>query len=152
MQRWTSQPLPVPAFPEAPWERADLEFEDLLHDGPSYVVVLFLNNPDVAEDATPDETPGFAGHFTVFAHGDCWGDPGHCDPSGKPVHAFDRRAPHPLTPINITVEITEALQALKDVEEVTVTALAYSTEPEKREDVLRFGRLTLITYDPPVTL
>jgi hypothetical protein len=35
---------------------------------------------------------------------------------------------------------------------VTVTALAYSTEPDKREDVLRFGRLTLITYDPPVTL
>jgi len=115
-------------------------------------VVLFLNNPDVAEDAIPDETPGFAGHFTVFAHGDCWGDPGHCDPPGKPVHAFDRRAPHPLAPINITVEITEALQALKDVEEVTVTALAYSTEPDKREDVLRFGRLTLITYDPPVTL
>jgi hypothetical protein len=57
-----------------------------------------------------------------------------------------------LAPINITVEITEALQALKDVEEVTVTALAYSTEPDKREDVLRFGRLTLITYDPPVTL
>ena len=79
MQRWTSQPLPVPAFPEAPWERADLEFEDLLHDGPSYAVVLFLNNADVAEDAIPDQTPGYAGHFTVFAHGDCWGDPGHCD-------------------------------------------------------------------------
>ena len=72
MQRWTSQPLPVPAFPQAPWERADLEFEDLLHDGPSYAVVLFLNNPDVADDAIPEQTPGFAGHFTVFAHGDCW--------------------------------------------------------------------------------
>ena len=86
-----------------------------------------------------------------FAHGDCWGDPATAT-RREPVHAFDRRPPHPLTPINITVEITDALLALKDVEEVTVTALAYSTEPDKREDVLRFARLTLITYDPPATL
>jgi tyrosinase len=152
MQRWTSHPIPVPAFPGAPWERADLEFEDLRHDGPSYAVVLFLNHPDVAEDAVPEQTPGFAGRFTVFAHGECWGDPGHCDPPGEPLHAFDRRPLHPLTPINVTVEITDALRALGAVEEVTVTALAYSTVPEKREDVLRFSRLTLITYDAPATL
>jgi hypothetical protein len=88
----------------------------------------------------------------VFAHGDCWGDPGHCDPSRGPLHTFDRRPLHPLTPINVTVEITDALRALGPVDEVTVTALAHSTEPDKREDVLRFARLTLITYDPPATL
>jgi hypothetical protein len=114
-------------------------------------VAVFLNNTDVAEDAG-DDTPGFAGRFTVFAHGDCWGDAGHCEPTGEPVSAFDRRPLHPLTPIDITVEITDALRALGAVDEVTVTALAWSSEPEKREDVLRFARLTLITYDPPATL
>ena len=152
MQRWTSDPLPVPTDPGEPWEHADLEFESLTHDGPSYTVVLFLNNPEVAEDASPDETPGFAGRFTVFAHGDCWGYAGHCDPPSGPLHTFDRRPLHPLTPINVTVEITDALRALGPVDEVTVTALAHSTEPDKREDVLRFARLTLITYDPPATL
>jgi tyrosinase len=151
MQRWTSEPIPLPAFAEAPWERADLEFESLEHDGPSYAVAVFLNNPDVPEDAG-DDTPGFAGRFTVFAHGDCWGDPGHCEPRTRPVSAFDRRPLHPLTPINITVEVTDALRALGDVDEVTVTALAYSTQPDKREDVLRFARLTLVTYDPPATV
>jgi hypothetical protein len=151
MQRWSSQPIPVPAVDDAPWERADLEFEGVEHDGPSYAVAVFLNNPDVADDAG-DDTPGFAGRFTVFAHGDCWGDAGHCEPTGEPVSAFDRRPPHPLTPIDITLEITDALQALGAVDEVTVTALGYSSEPDKREDVLRFARLTLITYDPPATL
>jgi tyrosinase len=152
MQRWTSQPIPVPTVPDAPWERADLEFESLTHDGPSYAVVVFLNNPDVAEDAAPDTTPGYAGRFTVFAHGRCWGDAGHCDLPTQPVTPFDRRPPHPLTPIDITVEITDALRALGPIEEVTVTALAFSTDPAEREDVLRFSRLTLITYDPPATI
>jgi hypothetical protein len=146
MQRWTSEALTVVHDPAAPFQRADLEFETLEHDGPSYTVALYLNNPDV-NDAAPRDADGYAGEFTVFAHGDCWGDVGHCDIPRDPLHPFDDRALHPLTPVNITIEITDALKALGDTESVTVTALAESVDPGKREEVLRFGRLTLVTYD-----
>ena len=151
MQRWSSQPIPVPAVDDAPWERADLEFEGVEHDGPSYAVAVFLNNPDVADDAG-DHTSGFAGRFTVFAHGDCWGDAGHCEPTGEPVSALEPRRVHPQNTTENTDQTTHPLQALGAVDDVTVTALAWSSEPDKREDVLRFARLTLITYDPPATL
>ena len=102
MQRWTSEALAVP--PRTNWQRADLEFEGVEHDGASFVMHVFLNNPG-ADEATP-RTPEqrYAGYLTVFAHGDCWGDVGHCD-IPEPVSAFDRRPPHPLTAFNATLEI-----------------------------------------------
>ena len=50
MQRWTSQAIVVP--PRSNWQRADLEFEGVEHDGPSFVIHVFLNHPD-ADEATP---------------------------------------------------------------------------------------------------
>jgi hypothetical protein len=137
MQRWTSDPLAVPRDAAAPFLHADLEFEDLEHDGPSFVVRLYLNRPGGAEEAE-------AGHFSVFGHGECWGDLGHCDVPTT-ARAFDR--PHPLTPINITVDVTDALAALPEAEEVTVTALAQSLEADRQAEPLRFKRLTLVTYE-----
>src|SRR5262245_36691056 len=51
VQRWTSEPLAVPRDPAAPWEAADLEFEGVAHDGSSFAVLLYLDNPGVPEDA-----------------------------------------------------------------------------------------------------
>jgi tyrosinase len=143
MQRWTSQVMAVP--PRASWQRADLEFEGVEHDGASFVLHVFLNNPD-ADESTP-RAPGqrYAGYLTVFAHGDCWGDVGHCD-IPEPVSAFDRRPPHPLIPFDVTLEITEALTALPDgTGQVTVTVLAFNKAGDT-EGVLRFKQLTLLTY------
>lgn len=145
MQRWTSQPLPVPRHPDAPYARAALELEGLEHDGPSYYTLLYFNLPD-ADQHTGREVPQFAGAFSVFAHGNCWGDLGHCDPPIGPLHAFDRRAPHPLTPINITVDVTTALRALIE-DDVTVTGLAFPAAGSDNDNPLRFQRLTLVTYD-----
>jgi hypothetical protein len=74
---------------------------------------VFLDNPD-ADEVTP-RTPEqhYAGYLTVFAHGDCWGDVGHCD-IPEPVSAFGRRPPHPLIPFNATLEITDPLNALPE--------------------------------------
>jgi hypothetical protein len=144
MQRWTSDPLPVPRH-AAPYAEADLEFEDLRHDGPSFSIYLYFNNSDVNPEAG-DQGDGFIGRLLLFGHGDCWGDVGHCEIPGGPIHAFDDRAPHPLTPINLTVDCTDALRGLGEAEEATVTALAYPLE-EKKEEPLKFGRLTLVTYD-----
>lgn len=143
VQRWTSQPLAVPRDPEAPWQAADVEFEDLAHDGSSFAVLLYLDNPGVPEDAGEDG-PGFAGRFTVFAHGRCWGDVGHCDVPA-PLDGFDRSPVHPLTPINVSVNVTDALQETSG-DEVTVTALAFGAD-DGDEEPLRFARLSLITYD-----
>jgi tyrosinase len=143
MQRWTSQALAVP--PRTSWQRADLEFEGTEHDGASFVMHVFLNNPD-ADEATP-HTPEqrYAGYLSVFAHGDCWGDAGHCD-IPEPVSAFDQRPPHPLLPFDATLEITDALTALSDATgEITVTVLAFNKNNDT-EGVLRFKQLTLLTY------
>lgn len=146
MQRWTAaDPLPVPQH-DVPYRQAFLEFEDLHHDGPSFTTYLYFDNPDIdAEAGVGGE--GYAGRFQVFGHGDCWGSVGHCDVPDGPIHEFDRRPLHPLTPINVAVECTAALRALGDRTETIVTALAYSLEPEEKEEPLKFGRLTLVTYD-----
>jgi len=148
MQRWTSQAMALP--PRTSWQRADLEFEGVEHDGASFVMHIFLNNPD-ADAATPRTAEQrYAGYLTVFAHGDCWGDVGHCD-IPEPVSAFDRRPPHPLVPFDATLEISEPLQALSETTgpdgtgEITVTVLAFN-EADETDGVLRFKELTLLTY------
>ena len=136
----------MPRDAAAPFTHANLEFEDVEHDGPSFVVKLVINNPKV-EDAVSPESPGYAGHFTVFGHGECWGDAGHCDIPSGPLHEFDRRRPHPLTPINVTVDVTQALLEAPEAGEVVVTALADSLDPSVTANPLRFKRLTLVTFE-----
>lgn len=146
MQRWTAdEPLTVPLH-DVPFEAAELEFEDLHHDGPSFSVFVYFDNPDVDEGAG-EQGEGYVGRFQVFGHGECWGDDGHCDIPEGPVSEFDTRPLHSLTPINVAVDCTRALRELGDKPEVTVTVLAYSLEPEEKEEPLKFGRLTLVTYD-----
>ncbi len=143
MQRWTSQALPVP--PGSSWNRADLEFEGLEHDGATFVVHVFLNNAEAGASTPRTADERYAGYLTVFAHGDCWGDVGHCElPTTK--GPFDHRRPHQLTPFNATLEVTDTLRTLPEgTSEITVTALAFNGADEKA-DVLRFDQLTLLTY------
>jgi tyrosinase len=142
MQRYVSQPL---AVPHSPWVRADLEFEGVEHDGATFLVYLFLNNPEADEHTPREASEHYAGYMTVFAHGDCWGDAGHCE-VGSQVNPFDRRPPHPLVPFNATLEITEALRALEGPDEVTVTVLAFN-KADDEDGVLRFKQLSLLTYE-----
>jgi hypothetical protein len=144
MQRWTSKPLPLPVDPQAPYKRVDLEFEGVEHDGPSYVALVYLNNRRVDAKTGRDPTKGFAAGFTVFAHGACWGGEDHCEVREQ-VTPFDRRPQHRLTPQNVTLDITDAVEALGAVEKVEVTVLASGTQDG--DDLLRFSELTLVTYE-----
>jgi hypothetical protein len=146
MQRYVSQPLSVPRHAK-PYYRADLELEELQRFGSSYIGNVFLGNPDAITTTARTLENGYAGRFTVFGHAVCFGDAGHCEVSER-VSPFDRNPPHPLTPVNITVEITDALRRI-ETDTVTVTILAVSSNPKDadRQDILRFGRLTLVTYD-----
>jgi len=106
MHRWESQALALPPS-DQPFAEASLEFEDVRHEGPSFTVYAYFDNPDVDEKAGASGD-GYVGRFRVFGHGDCWGDAGHCDLPQGPVHEFDIRAPHPLTPIDISLDCTAA--------------------------------------------
>ena len=144
MQRWTSKPLALPVDPVAPYKRVDLEFEEVEHDGNSYVALVYLNNRRVNADTGRDASKGFAAGFTVFAHGVCWGTDDHCKVT-EPASPFDRRAEHRLTPQNVTLDITDAVANLGEVDELEVTVVAVGTED--RDDLLRFSELTLVTYE-----
>lgn len=147
MSRWTSEPMALPIDPQAPFKRVDLEFEGVEHDGSSYVALVYLNNDAADERTGRDQSKGFAAGFSVFAHGVCWGEDGHCDPKLEPVSAFDRRPEHRLTPQNITLDITDAVRELGDVDRLEVTLVAVGTEEVSDRDLLRFTALTLVTYE-----
>jgi hypothetical protein len=149
MQRYVSDPLRLPPPTEPPFRRVDLELLGIEKSGHSFVLDMFVGNP-TADQGTPHEiTAGWAGTMPVFAHGDCWGSQGHCDTPKEPQSPFDRRLPHPLTPANLSIEITDAVRFLGPVQEVVVTILAQEADPdrEEREQILRFRQLMLVTYD-----
>jgi hypothetical protein len=147
MHRWTSQTLELPRDPQAPFKRVDLEFEGVEHDGNSYVALVYLNNRRVDERTGRDTSKGFAAAFSVFGHGVCWGEEGHCAVT-EPVSPFDQRPEHRLTPQNITLDITDSVTELGNVDELKVTVVAISTSaPTGRDKILRFSQLTLITYE-----
>src|SRR4051812_48374972 len=98
--------LPFPGEPgAAAFSRADVVVTGVDHSGTSYEVRLFLNNP-TATAATPrTDGNGYAGRFTVFGHGGCYGDEGHCDVPAASSDPTDLRPPHPLTPLDTYVTI-----------------------------------------------
>lgn len=145
MQRWTSEPLPLPVVRED-LATVHLELEGVRHGGATFTVFAFLNaGGELPEDAGRDHDR-FAAAFTVFANGVCWGEDGHCDWEREPVSVFDRRPPHHLEPLTLTVDVTDAVRTLGEVDAVTVTLhAAYLTDPTA-DGVLRFEQLSLHAY------
>lgn len=138
-----------PEVAKADFNRADLRLIGVDHSGATYEGRVFLNNPN-ADPSTP-VTPesGYAGSFYVFGHGGCFGDVGHCDvPTRRRDH--DLRQPHPLTPKDLNVTITDALRSrLKKGEKIHVTVVPIvmaSTEKTDLKNVLKFKRFEILTY------
>lgn len=155
MQRWSSEPLPF-TLTQPELARVMLEFEGVDHDGPSFTVLTYLNNEDVPDDAGRSEAENFAAAFTVFAHGECWGDIGHCEPRRDPVSAFDQRPEHPLTPANFTLDITDAVKRLlandKNTQTLIVTALVTGESTKNQQQLLRFDALSLVVFETAAPL
>jgi hypothetical protein len=149
MQRYVSEPVRLPSPSATPFYRADLELLGVETLGPSFVLDIFVGNPDATEKTSRVITTGWAGTMSVFAHGDCWSDQGHCHPSLAPLNEFDQRPAHQLTPVNLSMEITLALQFLGAIDEVRVTIVAQEVRPdaEERAQILRFRQLMIVTYD-----
>lgn len=137
----------------APFTRADLVVTGVDHSGTSYEVRLYLDNPG-ADIGTPrDPEAGYAGRYTVFGHGGCYGDEGHCEvpeDSGDPT---DVRPAHQLTPLDTFVTVTDALRRVldRDGRLSTVTMVPISLTPRRADrkpapELLTFGNLALHTY------
>ena len=138
---------------QPPFRRADLVFLGLEHAGPSVEVRIFFNASD-ADASTPTMADaGFAGFFSIFAHGGCFGDEGHCDmPERRPA---DYRPPYALTPFSKHVTVTEPVRRLladsvRDVE-VTIVPVLHDVPAYVPEDLvaqpLVFQRLSIVFYD-----
>jgi hypothetical protein len=152
---YTTPPLSIPEREEErDFTRADLRFFGLDHSGPSYQARVFLNNPTANETTPREQESGYAGAFTIFGHGGCFGEAGHCDLPPGPRERFDLRPPHPLTPTTKTVIITDSLRQLRDdgAREFTVTIvpIAYQTNlptgRPRKGPVLQFDSVSLLTY------
>lgn len=148
MQRWTTpKPLALPID----FERLgglDLELENVRRDSGSFTAYVFLNaGEDLPADAGPDHE-SFAGSFSIFAARECWGAAGHCDwEHDEPVSPFDQRPEHHLSPINVTVEVTEAVKRLGNPKKLSVTIHAGRPgDPKAQEGVISFDRLTAMAY------
>jgi hypothetical protein len=147
MQRWTSDPPLVLPIDFANLSRLDLEFENVRRDAGTFTAFVFVNPGGELSDEAGRDEESFAGSFTVFAPATCWGSEGHCDWERGPVSAFDRRAPHHLTPINITVGVTSRIRDLGNPEELVVTVhAARLAERDATEGVFQFDRLTALVY------
>jgi hypothetical protein len=145
------------AFPpetgQAEFSRADVVIQGLDHSQISYEVRLFLNNPSATADTARTTEHGYAGRVTVFGHGGCYGDPGHCEVPPPSTDPTDLRPPHPLTPLDTYVTITDALRSIlqRDGALHSLTLVPVSTPPVRTErkpapELLRFDDVSLRTY------
>jgi hypothetical protein len=146
MQVWsTATPLVLPIdFPSL--KRLDLEFVGVRRDHGSFTAFVFVNADELPSDAGRDHET-CVGSFTIFAPGFCWGAEGHCDWERPPVSAFDRRGPHHLIPINVSMEITDGIGRLGNTNDLTVSVhAALRNDPEAFEGVLVFDELRALAY------
>ena len=144
--------LELPPAVKDSFHRADLTFYGIDHGGPSFRVHVFFNAPGATLETPRTWEAGYVGSFSVFGHGDCFGDQGHCDVRGA-VTAFDRRAPHPLVPTTRVLVVTAAMRAYSAAgfRAVHITAVAEVrpsplADAEAAAGVLVVDQVALHTY------
>jgi hypothetical protein len=128
--------------------RADLEFYGIDHFRPSYVALVFFNDPDVNEANADEERASYAGRFAIFGHQRCVGDEGHCEVHDH-LRRFDDRPSHPLTRAFKRVPVTEALRRLAGAGQLTITVIAAASPDEVGdypEPLLSFEGLKLTMF------
>lgn len=152
---FVSKPVEVNAKNlEGMFTRADLEIYGLDISTVSYRARIFINNPKATIKTPTNVKNRYVGHFTVFGHGGCYGDPGHCDVPPK-QRFFDYRASHPLSSAYESIEIPKQLYSvLLKNKKITITIIPIVTTLPVVESrhmidlvhVLKFDELRLVTY------
>ena len=146
-KRYTSRPIDLTAeIRRAGFRHAELVFQNVDVAGPSYEGRVYFNNTGANENTAQVVENGYAGKFTIFGVGRCWGDEGHCEvPEAK--REFDQRSPHQLTPRQVTVNVTEALLRVARTApklNITVVPVVLATRSrEEAKDCFHFDGLSL---------
>ena len=134
---------------EKEYYRADIEFHEVDHSGPSYEGRVFLNRPDANEYTPLDLENNYAGSYFIFGHGGCFGNVGHCNI--KPRRAFDSRREHHLTPALKTVRGTSVIKKiLKYTDTITVTIvpiIAKGGRMSSVKDVVHMRGIRINAYE-----
>lgn len=134
--------------------RADLLFTGVDHSNLSYEVRVFLNNRRANANTARTLDNGYAGRFIIFGHAGCFGGAGHCEIPNAPKSKFDLRPPHPLTPVEKIVTITDTLNHVlrKSNSKMTCVMLVpVSHHPKKSESgptdkLFKYEKMELRTY------
>lgn len=136
--------------------RADVLVEGVDHSGPSFEARLFANNDGANADTPLDDANGYLGKFDIFGHGFCFGDVGHCEVDERGKSPTDLRDPHPMTPADVIVVVTEPLKRLLDAGKalasitfvpIAVGAAPAAAEAAEKGDVFHYKGLRLVTYE-----
>ncbi len=140
---------PIATPTDLGFKRADLEIFGIRHAFGSYTALVFLNNPDVDSGGASKRSRGYAGTFSIFGHGGCLGDAGHCDVENT-RRRFDDRPSHPLTPGFRRLIITKPLRkTCRKSDDLTITIVACSATDENAEQAKRLidiGGLQISTF------
>jgi hypothetical protein len=151
MDRYISEPIEHPRThgEGGTFSRVDLVFYDVDPLGQSYYGLVFLDAPDADETTPTEASAGFAGWFTVFGHGGCFGDDeDHCAPPPPAREPTDISLPVGIPLQTKIVTVTDALRAVEgDTFRVTVVPVMPGENGPTRADVLEFGRLRLLSYE-----
>ncbi|NER45216.1 MAG: tyrosinase family protein [Symploca sp. SIO1A3] len=113
---------------EPEFEKAELEFQNLMHPRSSFEVRVFFNQPDANASTPMEGNDNYAGSLFLFGHGECQGEEGHCAPDRGPIDEFDIRRPSHVQPFSAYVDVTEAIRSLGGSLEVTVKLVAVDTK------------------------
>ena len=134
---YTSQPISAAEIPLEEASRVDIEFQQVDDSGASFEGRVFLNNPEADENTEPNPENGYAGSFFIFGHGGCFGDQGHCEvDTERAFDPYDPRRSHPMTPVETSVEATEAVQrTAAEGGDITVTVVPVITGFTEQTDV-----------------
>jgi hypothetical protein len=149
MDRYVSPALRVPPASDVyEHDRVDLELHGVRHSGESFAVRVFIDDPDAGPRTSTSDNDSYAGSFYIFGHGPCLGDDGHCHVPAGPLHPYDFRQSHQLTPQYHRLPITKTLRALAREGTFTVTLVAVANRGGTFEgdDLLSFRRLSVIAY------
>jgi tyrosinase len=92
--------------------QVELRFHKVKHPKTSFEIRVFLNQPDATAATSIEDNPHYAGSIFVFGHGECGGDAGHCEPPVAPRGVFDLRPPHHLTPMELSLDASDAVAAI----------------------------------------
>ena len=124
--------------------KAVLKLHDILPTKRSMTLRVFVNQPDANENTPVIDNSHYAGHITIFGHGDCIGGPGHCD-MPKPQSRFDIRTTRHNRPTNHRMDITEAVKRMKDKghDNIEIKVVAVNAGHGSVDDMLRLKGLSV---------